>query len=153
MPAKHSLKLEYQSPFVTLALHGNLKGYRLAWTLNNKFDLDLERSKDFPYVINEKEVCFAIYGYYCSKFRMNFFLLENKNPEGAIICEAPAPDFLLLIWNKSEFFDVVMFQRELKKCRGLQAAYRLDSKLEVKNSAFFHDLEFFLEGAEQRSRP
>ena len=77
---------------------------------------------------------------------MNFFLLENKNPEGIIISKTPSPDFLLLIWNKSEYFDLEMFQRELKKCQGLQAAYHLDGKLEGKNSAFFHDLEFFLEG-------
>ncbi len=149
MAAKLSLKLEYHSPFVSIALHSSLKGYSMAWTINKQFGLDLERTKDFRFLINQNEVGFAIYGYYCHRFRMNFFLVENKNPEGIVINRHPVPDFLLLIWKKSEFFDVGMFQKELKKCPGLQATYIMDEKLEQKNQAFFHDLELFLEGTPQ----
>jgi len=149
MPAKLSLKLDYKSPFVTFILFGNQKGYRTAWMLNKQLGVEFERINDFKHGVGPSELEFVLYGYYCNKFRMNFFLLENKTIGGAIINQPPVPDYLLLIWNKSEFFDIEKFLKEVRKSPGLQAAFHLDKKIEQKHCSFFHDLEFFLEGKEE----
>ena len=149
MPPKLSLKIEYKSPFVTLLMFVNQKGYRTAWMLNKHLDFELERIRDFEYFIDDNEAAFGLYKYFCNKYRMNFFLLENKNEKGAIINSKPAPDYLLLIWNKSDFFDIDSFIKTLKKNSALQAVVCLDAKMEQKHQAFFHDLEFFLEGNEE----
>jgi len=148
MSAKLSLKLDYKSPFVSLLLYGNQSGHRMAWLLNKQLGFDLERINDFKSFENETEATFGLYKYYCHKFNMNFFLLENKNTTGTIIGKAPTPDYLLLIWNKSEFFDVNKFLKQVRQGPGLQAAVLLEKKKEEKLSVFFHDLEYFLESNE-----
>ena len=121
----------------------------MAWLLNKHLDFGFERINDFKSFENETEETFVLYKYYCHKYKMNFFLLENKNATRTIIGKAPAPDYLLLIWNKSDFFDVGKFLKQVRQGPGLQAAVLLEKKKEETLSTFFHDLEYFLESNEE----
>lgn len=145
MAKKIALKLGYESPFTVFSVFSTQKDYRLAWLLNQGLGFELERIGDFTHHFSEtKQASFSLFQYHYQQYRMQVFLLSNKSSEGPILSETPVPDFLLLFWNMSDFFDLKQFQKDLRKISQVQTIIEVSEKTQRKHEAFFYDLEYFL---------
>ncbi len=145
MAKKIALKLGYESPFTVFSVFSTQKDYRLAWLLNQGLGFELERIGDFTHHFSEtKQAAFSLFQYHYQQYRMQVFLLSNKSSEGPILSETPVPDFLLLFWNMSDFFDLKQFQKDLRKISQVQTIIEVSEKTQRKHEAFFYDLEYFL---------
>lgn len=145
MAKKISLKLGYQSPFTVFSVFSTQKDYRMAWLINQHLGFDLKRISDYSHFISETNSAkLPMYAYHYERYRMHVFLLGNKSEEGSVFPEHPVADYLLLLWNLSDFFDLAQFQRDLKKIQQIQTIATLSEKALKKQEAFFYDLEYFL---------
>ncbi len=145
MAKKIALKLGYESPFTVFSVFSTQKDYRLAWLLNQKLGFELERISDFTLYFSETNpAAFSLFSYNYQQYRMQIFLLSNKSTEGHIMGEVPVPDYLLLFWNMSDFFDLKQFQQDIRKLSQIQTIVGLSDKVQRKHEAFFYDLEYFL---------
>lgn len=145
MAKKIALKLGYKSPFTVFSVFCTQKDYRLAWLLNQALGFELERITDLTLFFSETNPAdFSLFSYNYQHYRMQVFLLSNKSTEGPIIGEPPVPDYLLLLWNKSDFFDLNEFQKDIRKLSQIQTIVGLSDKVQRKHEAFFYDFEYFL---------
>lgn len=145
MAKKIALKLGYEPPFSVFSIFSTQKDYRLAWLLNKNLGLELERINDYTHRFSEtKTINFPLFSFDYQQLRTLMFLLRNKSSEGSIIADNPAPDFLLLLMNASEYFCQKEFIKNLLKIKQIQAAVCLNENGLKKHETFFYDLECFL---------
>jgi len=145
MSKKIALKLGYEPPFSVYAIFSTQRDYRLAWLLNEHLGFELERIKDYTHHFSETKTSdFSLFSFDYKQFRTLIFLIGNKSSEGSIISENPAPDFLLLLLNASEFFDQKELIKNMRKIQHIQTVVSLNEKALKKHETFFYDLEFFL---------
>ena len=145
MTKKISFNLGYQSPFAVFSLYSNQKDYRLAWLLNKNLGFELERLLDYTHSFSEgKTAKLSLFGFNYKEYRMFLMLIGNKSENGSIIAETPVPDYLLLFWNMSDFFNTHSFQQNIRKIQQIQTISGLSEKQMKKHEAFFYDFELFL---------
>ena len=145
MTKKISFNLGYQSPFAVFSLYSNQKDYRLAWLLNKNLGFELERLLDYTHSFSEgKTAKLSLFGFNYKEYRMFLMLIGNKSENGSIIAETPVPDYLLLFWNMSDFFNTHSFQQNIRKIQQIQTISGLNEKQMKKHEAFFYDFELFL---------
>ena len=149
MPKKIAFKLGYESPFTVYSVFSTQKDYRLAWLINQHLEIELKRIGDYSHSFSENKAgTFSLFHFHYEAYRMQLFLLGNKCSEGSIISENPVPDFLILFWNLSGFYDLKEFQKGMRKIQQVQTIAALSEKAQHKYEDFFYSLEYFL--TEQR---
>lgn len=145
MTKKIALKLGYESPFTVFSVFTTQKDYRLAWLMNQQLGIEFKRIGDYSHCFSESQKAdYPLYHFHYQEYRMQMFLLGNKSTEGPIITETPVPDFLVLFWNVSGFFDLKQFHKDVRKIQQVQTMAPLDKKAQLKYEDFFYDLEYFL---------
>jgi hypothetical protein len=107
MPAKirkNKLEIEYTYDFELLGIRTSLKGYKLAWHLNNILKTNFSKQQDL--VLYLRRGVTAQYDHYCHRTPLNVLhLFRNK----AVESESPAPE---LVPEYPHFDFIVMTQSE-----------------------------------------
>ena len=116
--SKHRLVFDDDYEFLCFGLSCHLKDYKLAWTLNNHFRLELARK---TLVVNTKQQAnldFAYFKYADKKNHLRYYLINNLSEGIPMVKEYKQFNFLFLVEGFVELFN----QEEL-----LERIQRLDA--------------------------
>ncbi len=109
MPAKikkNKLEIEYSYDFELLGIRTSLKGYKLAWHLNNSLKTNLVKQDDL--VVHFKKGQIALYDRYTFKTQLNELNLfknkpsESENSSPDLVPEFPHFDFILMTQSEEK---------------------------------------------------
>ena len=98
---KSKLIIEYEFDFDAYGIATSVKGYKLAWEINQRLGVHLVKQPDLPVGFkNGEEKCFAYYSYETRLNRLK--LLKNKPQDGApgkyfLVPEFPHFDFIIFV--------------------------------------------------------
>jgi hypothetical protein len=97
---KHILTLEYEYNYEMFGLCSHHVDYRLVWGINDKLDLQLEKTDEDFVVVNKKGQqlsCHSLYEYLNSEDAVEYFLIKNKGAGKFLIPEKQEVDYFLFI--------------------------------------------------------
>lgn len=102
MPAKirkNKLEIQYSFDFELVGIRTSLKGYKLAWHLNQGLQTHLVKQKDLEVHLKKGSVAFDHFAYQTPLNALHLFrnrasLAENASP--ALVPEFPHFDFILM---------------------------------------------------------
>jgi hypothetical protein len=99
---KHILTFSQEYNFNMIGICSHHNDYRLAWGLNERFSLHLEKSEqDYP-VIGKKNNYLSRHSLYEFKDNENlieYYLVKNKSQGNFLIPEQPSIDFFLFLFE------------------------------------------------------
>ncbi len=147
--------------FDLIAIHSSLEDYRLAFFLNQKLPVLLEKSKKPIEVMTKNgEVCFTKFTYFDINQDLGWNLFQNKNEieiietinnqnlfmntEMAIatpvfmLPEFKKVDFFLKIENQNSNYNIVEIVSKIKKIKSISTVYHIDNQsIKSKNNLIF----------------
>jgi hypothetical protein len=128
-PKKHILTLDQDQvlDFELIGICSHHNDYRLAWAINDKLGIHLEKCEQ-DYCVMKKGEIQSTHSTYHSKDpenRVEFFLLKNKSMGKFLIPEKPSVDYFLFLFENH----VVVAEELLETLRetpSILAAYSFD---------------------------
>ena len=109
--SKLLLELEYDFDFTLYGVSSHVANYRLAWGMNQLFDLDLERVDDIDLSFgSSKKGNFSLYKFEDEESYSTLHLMSNRCSLGYLIPELKQMDYFIQYWGP-------MSNMELDQCR------------------------------------
>jgi hypothetical protein len=158
-------KLDYgefdEIDYSLIAIHTSLEDYRLAYFINQKIHVTLNKSlKEIQITVKEGEAHFSRFHYYEKKKEISWDLIQNKNvviqqQNGEIqslfsnlnlevatkvymLPEFKKVDYFLKIENSDDNLDLIKIQNRLNTIDNIATIYIIDSnKIKSKNNLIF----------------
>lgn len=146
MAKKLILNLDFEHPFQAIGICSQQKDYRLCWLLNKQLEVELRRMRDFHYTPQHQKaaVDFPVYRYKNERQLIDFMLVSNKAGGQILFPEPKTLDYLFLLRNSSDQFDIAELLAKMRKTPYIQAAFFVGEKLGKQEKDFFFDFELFL---------
>lgn len=146
MAKKLILNLDFEHPFQAIGICSQQKDYRLCWLLNKQLEVELRRMRDFHYTPQHQKaaVDFPVYRYKNERQLIDFMLVSNKAGGQILFPEPKTLDYLFLLRNSSDQFDIAELLAKMRKTPYIQAAFFVGGKLGKQEKDFFFDFELFL---------
>ncbi len=124
---KHNLILDYEYDYGMIGICSHHVDYRLAWSINEKLFLDLEKAND-DFVVETKKGQLSRHSFF--EFRDNenmvdYFLIKNKSEGKFLIPEKQNIDyFMFLLENYQDKLDE--FIQKLRSVQSVLAVFNFD---------------------------
>lgn len=134
---KTYLKLSLDLDFVLIAVTAAVKDYVLCHRINNNMAFDFKRVEDHEvyHNIDEDPLSFSRYYYYVEQGEIEYYLVNNRNPEGFLIPEMNKVDFFILIHQYIDEEDLSFILTRLNKLPDIQVAAQISpAKLKSKEN-------------------
>jgi|TARA_B110000261_G_C13085621_1_gene357705 hypothetical protein len=97
---KLTLELEYDFDFLLIGVSCHVPDYRLSWSLNKRFDIDLERLKDVDLQLDKKtQGFFSFYSCDNQDDHTSVNLISNRCSSGYLIPEMKQMDYFIQYWG------------------------------------------------------
>lgn len=99
---KHILTFEQEYDFDMIGICSHHNDYRLAWGLNEKLNIQLNKVADDYIVVNKKGIRMSEHSLYEFKDAENlieYYLIKNKNQGKFLIPEKPLIDYFLFLFE------------------------------------------------------
>ena len=122
---KRKLEVEFDYNFVLLGIISALKEYKLAWLLNHKLEIQLDKSKDIE-IDFLKSQNLVISNYLFETEHSSFRLLKNKSADqfernqAFLIPELKRFDYLALVQGFDDRISTEELKRELSTIQNVQ---------------------------------
>ncbi|MET3113197.1 hypothetical protein AAKU52_000918 [Pedobacter sp. CG_S7] len=125
---KTYLKLSLNFDFILLAITASLKDYVLCHHINTRLNFNFEKVADHQvyFNIDEPPLSFSKYFFYLEEGDNEYFIINNRNPEGFLIPEMNKVDFFMVIHQYLDNEDLNYILTGLRKLTDIQAAVRVD---------------------------
>ena len=125
---KTYLKLSLDLDFVLIAITAAVKDYILCHKINKSLEFDFEKTDDHEvyYNIDEDPLSFSRFYYFVEQGEIEYFLVNNRNPEGFLIPEMNKVDFFLIIQQYIDKEDLNFILTRLNKLPDIQVAAQID---------------------------
>ncbi len=125
---KTYLKLSLDFDFLLVAITASLKDYVLCHHINTKLNFNFEKTDDHEvyFNIDESPLCFSKYFFYVEEGDNEYFLINNRNPEGFLIPEMNKVDFFMIIRQYIDQEDFSEILVKLNKLPDIQVAAKID---------------------------
>jgi len=144
-----------------IAIHTSLEDYRLAYFINQKLHVNLNKSiKEIQITVKEGETHFSRFHYYEKKKEISWDLIQNKNEviqqkkeenqslfsnigievatKVYMLPEFKKIDYFLKIENSDENLNLLEIQNELNTIDNISTVYIVDTnKIKSKNNLIF----------------
>ena len=144
-----------------IAIHTSLEDYRLAYFINQKLHVNLNKSiKEIQITVKEGETHFSRFHYYEKKKEISWDLIQNKNEviqqkkeenqslfsninlevatKVYMLPEFKKVDYFLKIENSDENLNLLKIQNELNTIDNIATIYIVDTnKIKSKNNLIF----------------
>lgn len=144
-----------------IAIHTSLEDYRLAYFINQKLHVNLNKSiKEIQITVKEGETHFSRFHYYEKKKEISWDLIQNKNEviqqkkeenqslfsnigievatKVYMLPEFKKIDYFLKIENSDENLNLLEIQNELNTIDNISTVYSVDTnKIKSKNNLIF----------------
>lgn len=127
---KTYLKLSLDLDFVLIAVTSSLKDYTLCHKINTNLDFEFEKIEDHEVFFNvdEPAVSFSKYYYAQDDGETEFYLINNRSPDGFLIPEMNKVDYFMIIHNYIDKEDLNFIVSGLNKLSDIQVAVQIDVK-------------------------
>ena len=137
--SKLVLELEYDFDFFLLGVSSHVANYRLAWGMNQQFELDLERVDDIDLSFGpHKKGKFSLYRFDDEESYTTFHLIANRCNVGYFIPELKQIDYFIQYWGPMSNKEMDNFKNELRKIPSVLTAIAINPKeLKSRNNLLF----------------
>ncbi|MBL56049.1 MAG: hypothetical protein CMP61_02575 [Flavobacteriales bacterium] len=137
--SKLVLELEYDFDFFLLGVSSHVANYRLAWGMNQQFELDLERVDDIDLSFGpQKKGKFSLYRFDDEESYTTFHLIANRCNFGYFIPELKQIDYFIQYWGPMSNKEMDNFKNELRKIPSVLTAIAINPKeLKSRNNLLF----------------
>lgn len=140
---KRKLEVEFNYDFVLLGIISALKEYKLAWLINNRLEIQLDKSKDIE-IDFLKSQNLVISNYLFETEHSSFRLLKNKSADqfelnqAFLIPELKRFDYLALVQGFEDTLSTEDLKRELTSIPNVQYVQHFDvEELKSKENLVF----------------
>ena len=122
------LKLALDLDFVLIAITASLKDYVLCHKINTRLNLNFEKVNDHEvyFNIDEPALAFSKYYFFTEHTENEYFIINNRNPEGFLIPEMNKVDFFMIIHQFIDKEDLNYILTGLNKLPDIQVAAQID---------------------------
>jgi hypothetical protein len=97
---KHTLIFEQMFNFDMVGVCSHHSDYRLAWSINNKLEIQLAKCEEDYFVTNRKGDVMShhsMYEYRDLENRMDYFMVKNKQQGKLLVPEKPTMDYFIFL--------------------------------------------------------
>ena len=119
------LSVDYDYDFEVIGLITSLKGYKLAWSINNELKIDLRKEEDVT-IDFLKEGKLVIINYNFKTEYSNFRLIKNKSCEFVniaspyLIPELKEYDYFIQVQDENSFLSTPSIKEKLNNINGIE---------------------------------
>lgn len=131
---KTYLKLSLDLDFVLIAITSSLKDYILCHQINKSLEFDFEKTDDHEvfYNVDAPPISFSRFYYCVEESEVEYYLVNNRNPEGFLVPEMNKVDFFMVIHQYIDKEDLEFILTRLNKLPDIQVAAQI-SPLKLKS--------------------
>lgn len=125
---KTYLKLSLDLDFVLIAITASLKDYVLCHKINTNLAYEFYKIDDHEVFFNtdEEPLTFSKYYFFVEEGEVEYYIVNNRNPEGFLIPEMNKVDFFMIIQQYISKEDVTVMLSKLNKIPEIQVAAQID---------------------------
>ena len=125
---KTYLKLSLDLDFVLIAITAAVKDYVLCHKINNSLEFEFQKTDDHEvyYNIDEAPLSFSRFYHFVEQGEIEYYLVNNRNPEGFLIPEMNKVDFFIIIHQYIDKEDLNFILTGLNKLPDIQVAAQID---------------------------
>jgi hypothetical protein len=127
---KHQLIFENDTDIEVFGISSAYIDYRLAWELNLKLSIQLEKQSEKLEIEDKKtkEInSFFLYYFYDKENLTKYYLIRNKQENKFIVGEKQFIDYFLCIRDNNSFEDETLLS-EMRNMNGVVAVFPLESE-------------------------
>jgi len=137
--SKLVLELEYDFDFALFGISSHVANYRLAWGMNQLFEIDLERVDDIDLSFGpKKKGNFSLYRFDDEESYTTFHLISNRCSTGYLIPELKQIDYFVQYWGPMSDEELGSFKDELRNIPSVLASMEIDPmELKSRNNLLF----------------
>lgn len=127
---KTYLKLSLDLDFVLIAITAAAKDYILCHKINKALEFEFEKVEDHEvyYNIDEDPLSFSKFYYAVEQGEIEYYLVNNRNPEGFLIPEMNKVDFFIVIHQYVDKEDLNFILTRLNKLPDIQVAAQIEPR-------------------------
>jgi len=139
---RNILKVEPFDNLTVMCISTALRDYALAWHINEKLGIQLNRKDDLVTGNELIESGFSFY-YYDQGENENIFNLIGNNSDGNLLLKLPLrTDYFLIVRNKISESRLTQIASELRLIPGVLHAYQLDLSKHKQVDIILEEIEF-----------
>lgn len=137
--SKLFLDLEFDFDFSLFGVSSHVANYRIAWGMNQLFEIDLERVDDVDLSFDSnKKGSFSLYRFDDEESYTTFHLLSNRCDTGYLIPELKQIDYFIQYWGPMSDKELSSFKEELRGIPSVLASIQVDPmELKSRNNLLF----------------
>lgn len=137
--SKLFLDLEFDFDFSLFGVSSHVANYRIAWGMNQLFEIDLERVDDVDLSFDSnKKGSFSLYRFDDEESYTTFHLLSNRCDTGYLIPELKQIDYFIQYWGPMSDKELFSFKEELRGIPSVLASIQVDPmELKSRNNLLF----------------
>lgn len=125
---KHILTFEQEYDFDMVGICSHHNDYRLAWSLNEKLNIQLTKSDEDYMVVNKKGLRISqhsLYEFKDSENLIEYYLIKNKSLGKYLIPEKPTVDYFLFLYE-NHIWEPEFLSKELKEVSSILGVFVFD---------------------------
>lgn len=125
---RHTLTFEQEYNFDMIGICSHHNDYRLAWSLNERLNIQLTKSDDDYIVVNKKGLRMSEHSFYEFRDTENlteYYLIKNKSQGKFLIPEKPAIDYFLFLFE-NHLLDPIELVEDLKSVSSVLGGFVFD---------------------------
>jgi hypothetical protein len=125
---KHRLTFLPETDHALLAISSHEKGYHLAWTLNNKLEMNLVHAGEYRITKKRQhtEQSFPLYSWYDQTRMLSYHLVANRSESGVLENKLKNIDFFLHISPHPDDLFVNNLLEQISQLPVIITAFRID---------------------------
>lgn len=125
---KTYLKLSLDLDFVLIAITSSLKDYILCHQINKTLEFEFEKIDEHEvyHHLDEDPLAYSRFYYFVEQGEIEYYILNNRNPEGFLIPEMNKVDFFMIIHQYIDKEDLNFILTRLNKLPDIQIATQID---------------------------
>lgn len=137
--SKLVLEVEYDFDFALFGVSSHVANYRLAWGMNQLFEIDLERTDDIDLSFGtQKKGNFSLYRFDDEESYTTFHLISNRCSAGYLIPELKQMDYFIQYWGPMSDEELNTFKDDLRQIPSVLTSIEIDPmELKSRNNLLF----------------
>jgi hypothetical protein len=127
---KHQLIFEYDTYIEVFGISSAYIDYRLAWELNSKLSIKLEKQSERLLIEDKKTKqinSFFLYYFFDEENLTKYYLIRNKQENKLLVNEKQFVDYFLCIRDNNSFDEETLLS-EMRNMNGVVAVFPLESE-------------------------
>ena len=127
---KHQLIFDYDTDIEVFGISSAYIDYRLAWELNLKLSIQLEKQSEKLTIEDRKTKqinAFFLYYFFDEENLTKYYLIRNKQDNKFLVSDKPFVDYFLCIRDNNSFTEETLLS-EMRNMNGVVAVFPLESE-------------------------